>query len=356
MNREELQKYIANIHVGIVDAMKLIDVNASGILFIVDDNDQLVGSLTDGDIRRWIIRTGDLSVSTSRVMHTNVHYLLEDEIDSGQIQMKQYSITAMPVVDDKKSILDIIFKSNDSEKNFVCNKMLNDVPVIVMAGGKGTRLYPYTKILPKPLIPIGDIPILERILSRFNECGAKEFFITVNYRKEMIKSYFNELNPPYRINYVEEDKPLGTAGSIRLIKKKFNTPVLITNCDILIEANYADIIEYHNKSGNQLTIVSSVKNMTIPYGVIHSKEDGLVASMDEKPQLSFLINTGMYVISPEYIERIPKNTFYHMTNLAEALIAEGAKVGMYPISENSFLDMGQFEEMKKMEDKISKNI
>lgn len=356
MNKDELQKYTTNINTGIVDAMKLIDINASGILFVVNDEGKLVGSLTDGDIRRWIIRTGDLTVTASRVMHTNVHYLLENEIDTCQILMKQYCITAVPIVDAEKHILDIVFKGSDNEAYLVRDKMISDIPVIVMAGGKGTRLYPYTKILPKPLIPIGDVPILERILSRFNESGVNEFFITVNYRKEMIKSYFNELNPPYNITYVEEDKPLGTAGSIRLIKKKFNTPVLITNCDILIEANYANIIEYHKNSGNQLTIVSSVKNMTIPYGVIHSKEDGLVSSMDEKPQLSFLINTGMYVISPEYIERIPENTFYHMTNLADALIAEGAKVGMYPISENSFLDMGQFEEMKKMEDKISKSL
>ena len=231
-------------------------------------------------------------------------------------------------------------------------KTLKDVPVIIMAGGKGTRLYPYTKILPKPLIPIGDIPIMERIIDRFHDFGVERFWATVNYKKNMIKSYFAELTTDYSLDYVEEDKPLGTAGSLHLIKEKFEVPVIVSNCDILIQADYADIYKYHMESENDLTIVTALKNIVVPYGVIHSKEEGKISSMEEKPKLSYFVNTGMYVLSPKALERIPKDTFFHMTDLADMLLQEGEQVGMYPISEESFLDMGEFEEMHRMEQKL----
>ena len=222
-----------------------------------------------------------------------------------------------------------------------------------MAGGKGTRLYPYTKILPKPLIPIGEVPILERIMEHFYKFGAKEFYVTINYKKEMIKAYFSELKPHYIINYIEEKEPLGTAGSIRLLEKRFISPVIVTNCDILIDIDYGKVLEYHQKSENTLTVVSALKNIMIPYGVLHSQASGSIVSIEEKPQISYFINTGMYILSPEYLDRIPSNKFYHMTDLMDRLISENMRVGMYPVSDNSFLDMGEFEEMKRMEERIN---
>ena len=235
----------------------------------------------------------------------------------------------------------------------VCVASLSEVPVIIMAGGKGTRLYPYTKVLPKPLIPIGDIPIMERIINKFRDYGAEKFFATVNYKKGMIKSYFAENQMDFTIDYVEEDKPLGTAGSLSLIKEQFEKPFIVTNCDILINADYDDIYKYHMESGNELTIVSALKNIVVPYGVIHSSENGTVASMEEKPKLSYFVNTGMYILNPELIKDIPDDTFFHMTDLTNKLLKEGRKVGMYPISEDSFLDMGEFEEMHRMEAKLN---
>ena len=169
----------------------------------------------------------------------------------------------------------------------------------------------------------------------------------------MIKSYFADLAADYKIHYVEEDKPLGTAGSLCLIEAEFDKPFIVTNCDILINADYADIYKYHKESGNVLTIVSALKNIVVPYGVIHSKENGTVVSMEEKPKLSYFVNTGMYVLNPDLLKRIPKDTFYHMTDLTDLLLAEGKQVGMYPISEDSFLDMGEFEEMRRMEKKLN---
>ena len=193
---------------------------------------------------------------------------------------------------------------------------------------------------------------MERIIDRFCDYGAENFYATVNYRKNMIRSYFADNVAEYRINYVEEDKPLGTAGSLSLIEDEFDKPFIVTNCDILIHADYADIYRYHRESGNELTIVSALKNIVVPYGVIHSSENGAIQSMEEKPKLSYFVNTGMYILNPNLLKDIPKDTFFHMTHLADHLMKAGRKVGMYPVSEDSFLDMGELEEMRRMEAKL----
>ena len=194
---------------------------------------------------------------------------------------------------------------------------------------------------------------MERIIKKFCEFGTQKFYATVNYRKNMIRSYFSEQSGEYELQYVEEDKPLGTAGSLQLITDSFEKPFIVTNCDILIHADYEDIYRYHKKSGNELTIVTALKNIVVPYGVIHSSGNGIVESMEEKPKLSYFVNTGMYILNPELKNEIPEDTFYHMTDLTDKLLAEHRRVGMYPISEDSFLDMGEFEEMRRMEEKLN---
>jgi len=354
MNADKLKNYIGIKSLTVVEAMQKIDENSAGILYIIDDNLRLIGSLTDGDIRRWIIKTGDLTGQAAQAMHKNVTFLFEGAEEKCDELMSLQQLSSIPIVNADKEITNIIFL-NDLKKHRKKSRSMDlfETPVIIMAGGKGTRLYPYTKILPKPLIPIGDIPILERILNRFYRYGANEFYLTVNYKKEMIKSYFNDLKPKYTIHYVEEKHPLGTAGSIRLIDEIFVSPVIITNCDVLIEADYGKLLKYHKTSGNAMTIVSSLKNMTIPYGVLRSQEKGIVISMEEKPQLSYFVNTGMYIVNPEHLKIIPNECVFHMTDLAEQLMKKGLQVGMYPVSENAFLDMGEFEEMKRMEKRIS---
>lgn len=351
MSREGLGRFIGNRQMSIVEAMEKIDANVKGILFVVDEEKRLVGSITDGDIRRWLISTGNLSAGISELMNVSPKYLCQaDRRRAGEF-MRRESVTALPILDAEQRIADIVFltdrQSEQEQENALC-----DVPVVIMAGGKGTRLYPYTKIFPKPLIPVGDVPIIERIINRFCKFGVSEFYLTVNYKKGMIKSYFSEIAPDYSIEYVEEDRPLGTAGSLKLIKKTFDVPVIVTNCDILINADYSNIYRYHAESGNALTIVSALKNTVIPYGVLYSGEHGVVTSMEEKPRMSYFVNTGMYILNPELLGRIPDGACYHMTDLANGLMQEGAAVGMYPVSEESFLDMGEFEEMRRMEKRL----
>ncbi|MBE6015725.1 MAG: CBS domain-containing protein [Lachnospiraceae bacterium] len=354
MKKDELNNYLINEEATIVDAMQAIDRGAKGIVFVVDENLILKGALTDGDIRRWLIKTGDINGNIKKLFNKSPHTIYRDEACKAHELMTKHSVTALPVITRKGKIYDVIFREDiDAGVVKEDNVSLKGVPTIIMAGGKGTRLYPYTKILPKPLIPIGDVPIMERIIDRFTAFGVRKFYATVNYKKGMIRSYFNDISTTYKIKYVEETEPLGTAGSIRLIKDEFSKPVIVTNCDILINADYGEIYKYHQESGNAMTIVSALKNIVVPYGVINSGENGEVLSMDEKPRLSYFVNTGMYVLNPDIIKFIPENKFYHMTHLSEYLLSKRMKVGMYPISEDSFLDMGEFEEMSRMEEKLN---
>lgn len=353
MNKE-ICMYVATQEATVTQILKQIDIGERGIVFVVDNNEKLVGCATDGDIRRWLIKTANLEASVSECMYNKPKYLYDsDKIDRKKYMLK-YSINALPIVDVNMHIKDIVFLNEmNVQEEIQENTALQDVVTVIMAGGKGTRLYPYTKILPKPLIPIGDIPIIERIMMRFLECGAKKFYLTVNYKKNMIKSYFDENPSNYEIIYVEENKPLGTGGSLKLIKEKFDKPIFVTNCDILIQAKLEDIYKQHIALGNAITIVAALKNITIPYGVIKVKEQGQIEEMQEKPSLSHFVNTGMYVVNPELLELIPEDTFYHMPQLAEEIMSRGMKVGIYPISEDAFLDMGELEEMRRMEEKLN---
>ena len=352
MQMEDLLKFLTYSNATVVDALQKIDKNAQGILFVVDKEDRLIGSITDGDIRRWLIKTGDLQAEVSSLMNKTPKFLYSYNMGDYRDFLKKYSIRTAPVLSATNEVIDIVFSGDSYESKEKDTDTLKNVPVVIMAGGKGTRLYPYTKVLPKPLIPIGDIPIMERIIDKFRDFGVTNFYATLNYKKNMIKSYFADVMQNYTLKYVEENEPLGTAGSLHLIEDEFDGPIIVTNCDIMIHADYADIYKHHIKSGNELTIVSALKNIVVPYGVIKSKEDGVITGMEEKPKLSYFVNTGMYVLNPQLLKEIPKNTFYHMTDLSSDLLFQDRQVGMYPISEDSFLDMGEFEEMRRMEQKL----
>lgn len=353
MKNEYLNGFLIPQKATVVEAMQKIDLNARGILFVVDEKEGLAGVVTDGDIRRWLIKTGNLQEAVQKIMNKNPKVIYCQEQKSAKEFMEKYSITALPVLAAQNHIADIIFKEESVPAEPKERELLKKVPVVIMAGGRGTRLYPFTKILPKPLIPIGDIPIMERIIDAFRKFGVREFYATVNYRKSMIKSYFSESAADYQLNYVEEEMPLGTAGSLKLIEGGFREPFIVTNCDILIHADYEDIYRHHRAAGNELTIVTALKNIVVPYGVVHSSENGRINSMEEKPKLSYFVNTGMYILNGGLVEEIPEGAFFHMTDLADKLLEEGRRVGMYPISEESFLDMGEFEEMRRMEEKLN---
>lgn len=277
-----IRDYFVDLDVSVFDALGKLNAISKKILFVCDSEHKLIAAITDGDIRRWILKNGSLSAKVREVANFKPKYLYLRDIDKAKDYMKESSIIALPILNNDKTINNIVFWDNDrinAETNF-------DLPVVIMAGGKGTRLYPYTKILPKPLIPVGDIPIIERIINQFVQLGCNKFFVIVNYKKEMIKAYFNELkDKKYAIEFVDEEVPLGTGGGLKLLDGKIKGDFILTNCDILIKEDFSSIYKEHKIKGHVVTMICSAKKFTIPYGVIHLNEDEMIESMEEKPSL-----------------------------------------------------------------------
>ena len=333
-----------------IDAMSQLDLVAKKILFVTKD-DKFVAAITDGDIRRWILKKGNLEAKVKDIANYTPKSLNIAEKRKSKKYMKTYQIEALPIVDNDNNIISIVLL-NDEEIQ-IQTKL--DIPIVIMAGGLGTRLYPYTKILPKPLIPIGEIPIAEHIINRFNKYGSKEFYLVVNHKKNMIKAYFNEIEKDYIINYVDEDIQLGTGGGLSLLKGKINSTFILSNCDILIEEDYEKIYKFHKDNNNLITMVCSLKTIRIPYGVIEISKNGEIEEMKEKPVLSFFTNTGMYIVEPKVIEELNENEFIGFPDIIEKYKNKGEKVGIYPISENNWLDMGQLDEMEEMRRRLEKD-
>lgn len=356
--KDDLDVFIGKANNSILEAMEKIDKNGCRILLLINDKEELVATLSDGDIRRFLVRNGDINSNIGDIANYCPKYVYEDDKNKVE-EFLATGIAAVPVVNKERKIIEIIingFNSAFQTTQHVDRDDIKDVDIIIMAGGKGTRLYPYTKILPKPLIPIGESPILERIINGFVSRGAQRIILIVNYKKEMIKAYFSEFNTEASsIEFVEEEKPLGTAGGLGLVKKDLSNPVIVTNCDIIVRTDYGDIIRYHKANENDMTIVSSLKRTVIQYGVVHTNKDGTVEDIEEKPEISFMINTGMYVLNPSCIDLIPEDKYYNMDEFTRELINKKKKVGIYPVAERAFWDMGEFEEMKRMEKMIEEN-
>ncbi|WP_197274790.1 sugar phosphate nucleotidyltransferase [Halolactibacillus sp. JCM 19043] len=289
-------------------------------------------------------------MKVKEIANYNPKYLTEKNKTRAKEFLKKHSIEAVPIVSKEKQIVSIVLRNDED----VEMKKHLKVPVIIMAGGLGTRLYPYTKILPKPLIPIGEIPIVEHIINRFYKQGSDEFHLVVNHKKNMIKAYFNEIDRNYQVKYANEIEPLGTGGGLSLLKGKINSTFVLSNCDILIEEDYEKMYNYHKQENNLITMVCSLKNIKIPYGVIEISNTGEIESMKEKPELSFFTNTGMYIVEPKIIEELEVNKSIGFPDIIEQYKAKGEKIGIYPISENSWMDMGQVDEMEEMRRKLER--
>lgn len=332
-----------------IEAMQQLDEVAKKVLFVVK-RDRFVAAITDGDIRRWILKKGHLDAKVKEIANYTPKYLIEKNKTRAKEFLKKHSIEAVPIISKEKQIVSIVLRNDEDveiKKHF-------NIPVIIMAGGLGTRLYPYTKILPKPLIPIGEIPIVEHIINRFYNQGSDEFHLVVNHKKNMIKAYFNEIDRNYQVNYADEIEPLGTGGGLSLLKNKINSTFVLSNCDILIEEDYEKMYNYHKQENNLITMVCSLKNIKIPYGVIEISKTGEIESMKEKPELSFFTNTGMYFVEPKIIEELEVNKSIGFPDIIEQYKAKGDKIGIYPISQNSWMDMGQIDEMEEMRRKLER--
>ena len=337
----------------ISNAMKVLDKTSEKCLLVVDKNKKLLGTLTDGDLRRSILAGMKVSEDISGCFESKPTVLKQHKytLDECKNLLKDKKIDLIPIVDSNDIVKDYVTWFSIGEYKPKNNLKLNR-PVVIMAGGKGTRMAPFTKVLPKPLVPIDEKTIIEHIIECFTKIGCNQFHITVNYKSSILKAYFEDLQPDYKVEFVDEKIPLGTAGSLHLLNGKFKEPFFVTNCDIIVKANYVSIYDFHKEGGYDVTLVASAKEYVIPYGTCDLNDEGYLSHINEKPKYDFLINTGLYILNPDILDLIPENKFYHITHLIEEAKNKGKKVGVFPIDDEAWIDVGQWEEYKKVVKKL----
>lgn len=357
MNKlEKINKISIPLSFSILDALKKMDQENVKLLIILDKG-KFAGLLTIGDIQRAIIKDIPIMSTVDIIKRDNIHIARKnDNLEEIKINMLKGRDECMPIVDENNVLIDAIFWE-DLFQDIRINKPKLNIPVVIMAGGIGSRMKPLTNIIPKPLIPIGENTISEIIMNKYHEIGITHFYMSVNYKSDMIKIYFRDKkNCNYQLDFFEEDIPLGTAGSISLLKEKINTTFFVNNCDIIIDQDYREIYDYHKESNNDITVVSAIKSITIPYGTIVSAENGKLIELKEKPNIIVKINTGMYLLEPYLIDEIPKKKMYHITELINKIINKGGRVGVFPISDKQYYDIGEWSYYKNtLETLNSKN-
>ncbi len=346
MDKLEIQKFIGKGDLSLSRAMQEIDANTNGILFIVDYKQVLIGCITDGDIRRFLLAGGKMD--DKAIDAANRHPKVAHTLEEAKALYHKKNYVVIPLVNDEGRIVDLYNGEGSTAKR---RKALH-IPVVINAGGKGTRLEPFTKVLPKPLIPVGELPIVELIMKEYQTYSCDEFHIIVNYKRELIKAYFSDNENHYNITWYNEEKPLGTGGGLSLLRGKFDRTFFFANCDALLTANYERMLEFHKENGNVITMICAYKNMIIPYGIVDMGVNGKIEGMREKPLLSFLTNTGIYIVEPEVIDDIEDGVSIGFPDIVERERQKGKKVAVFPVSENDWMDMGQLSELEKMRIKL----
>lgn len=332
----------------LLDAMKKMD-EVKVKTLMVFEIEHFEGLITIGDIQRAIINNIALFEPVNHILNKDKIYGYQSEgEDVIKNKMRLMRAEVMPILDDQGELVDVWFWNDLFKKAELAQRDKINLPVVIMAGGKGIRLKPITNVIPKPLVPIGDKTILETILDQFEEIGCTKFYMSVNYKADMMKYYISQLDHKYDVEFLQEDKPLGTIGSVSLLKGKITTPFFVSNCDSINEQDYRDVYDYHVSNHNDLTIVTMVKSFKIPYGVIETGEDGLLVALSEKPELTYQVNTGVYILNPSCIDEIPKGVFFHITQLMEKIKSKGGRVGCFPVSEHTWKDMGEWSEYLRM--------
>lgn len=338
----DIKHILISQNTSIKDSITVIDNGGVRIVLIVDEEGRLVGTLTDGDIRRAILRNVSFNDPVEKIMHkTPVTANSTDSDEKILNLMKLRVVSQIPILDESLRVIGIKLWDELTAKG--CEK---DNPVIILAGGLGKRLKPLTDNIPKPLVKIGDKPILEIIIEKLKSYGFTNIFISVNYKSSMIEDYFQDGRTfGVKISYLKEKYPLGTASSIRLAKKYISLPFLSINGDILTNVNFDYFLHYHLQYKYDLTIAVSKYQIQVPYGIIKFEEDR-VTKIEEKPEVKFYINAGLYILTPEIIDLIPEDRYFDMTELINIAIREKISIGCFPIREY-WLDVGGLSDFEK---------
>lgn len=350
-----MEKLFIQPNSSIKEALRQLDKSGESCLIVVDNATKLLGTLTDGDVRRVILKGKFLNDKISGIYEKNPIFVKKENYSLSQTKglFVKKGADVIPIIDSSKKVVDLVFFTDLFKKKKNAKHLKNiTTAVVIMAGGKGTRLEPFTNVLPKPLVPINEKPVIEHIIERFIKNKFYNFFITLNYKSKILKAYFQEMKPKFKLSFVEEPKPLGTAGALSLLESKLKKPFIVTNCDTIIDVNFDDLMNFHITNSNDLTLVASSKEYIIPYGTCKLTKKGYLQKIVEKPKFDFFVNVGMYVLNPNLIQLIPKNKTYDMNDFIQLVKRKNKQVGVYPIDDGSWIDVGQWSEYHKAVDRL----
>lgn len=323
------------------EAIKAIDASSLQIALIVDAGRLLLGTVTDGDVRRGILKSISLDRPVTEIMNPNPTVAnLGDTRDSLLQTMKLKEIRQVPLLDKNRCVAGIEILNN------LILPRERDNRVVLMAGGMGSRLRPLTSDCPKPLLEVGNKPILETILENFIEYGFRHFYLSVNYKAEMVKDHFRDGSAwGVDIRYIHEEKPMGTAGPIGLLPEKVEHPLLVMNGDLLTKVNFQQLLDFHLEHQAQGTMCVREYDFQVPYGVVRLEKHRLL-QIEEKPVQRFFVNAGIYVLEPGALKHIPHGDYFDMTDLFAKIIAQGSETAAFPIREY-WIDIGRLDDLER---------
>jgi len=351
--RKEVEDLFVRGGESALSAMQKMDEVGHKLLMVQTEQGDFAGLVSIGDIQRHLVDGGELSVPVKEVQRDEIRVCREeDSYEDIRAEMLRYRTEYMPVLTSDGELSDVIVWEDIFDSSDQRREPIEGVTGVIMAGGKGTRLRPLTNVIPKPLVPVGDRPILEHIIDWFSQYGVTDLFISVGYKADMIRQYVaDNVTADVDIPFVEEDQPMGSIGSLSLMKERLKETIVVSNCDILVDNSLADIVDSHEEKGNAMTLVSSLKSYDIPYGVVNVDEDGQFIEMDEKPTKSFWVNTGVYVIDEEIYTLVEEGKM-NMDALIDRARASDHRVGAFPVSEGAWMDVGQWEEYERTQELI----
>lgn len=341
---EDYQKYLIDLQASIKDA--LISLNNLShdvlVLFVMDNKQRMIGTLTDGDIRRYLIAGGSLESSVQFAMHTNFHFVQLDTSLSIIRNYKNLNISLIPCLDKDKHIIKII--------NLRTKKSLLPIDAVLMAGGKGERLRPLTEKVPKPLLHVGNKAIIDYNIDRLISYGIEHISVTVNYLHEQIENHFKESRNGIQIECICEPKYLGTIGSVKFVETFYNDTVLLMNSDLFTNINYEDFYLHFREHEADMSVAAVPYSVSVPYGIFELNGRN-IEGVREKPTYNYYANAGIYLIKRELLDKIPEATFFNATDFMELLIHEKKRVVRFPIT-GYWIDIGKHEDYKKAQELV----
>lgn len=348
----KIEQYIVDGGKTIRTALQKMNTGGQGFIAVCRDA-QVYGIITDGDVRRAILQGVDLDEKVSSIANISFRYLETFDRQKVEEIFTHTPVRHLPIIRDGQ-LVEVIFEESfflETEKIGNQSTVL-DAPLVIMAGGKGTRLYPYTKVLPKALVPVHGRPIIEMIIERFKNYSVNSVFISVNHKAGMIRAYFEDVKlDDIEIHFFQEDRPLGTAGALGLMKSSLDRDFFLSNCDILVKTDYREVLDFHHQKSFAITIVGALIHHRMPYGVCRIENGGTLIDLVEKQEHDYLVNTGMYVISPRVLSLIPEGATLDMNELLTMVQNAGHNVGVFPISQNAWVDIGQLDSYNQLHKK-----